>query len=251
MKTNHEHFINNQTGERGNALIYVLIAIALFAALSFTMSRQTDSGEAGTLPDERAELYATQIINYAVQAKSTVDQMIFTGTDMNDLDFMLPTDAAFNTPPDINKIYHPAGGGLNPARLPDDAVEQASNNPVPGWYMGRFNNIEWTALGPGNIEGPGGTEAPYEEVILVAYQIKPEICAKINEKINGSTAIPTLDADTRDVLVDDSFYSGGANVELTTELAGSICPECSNMTSLCVENQSQNIYSFYTILADQ
>lgn len=221
--------------ERGNALIYVLIAIALFAALGFTLSRQTDTSEAGTLSRERAELYATQLISYSAQAKSAVDQMFFTAASrINDLDFTTPTDVGFDTGTLIHKIYHPQGGGLLPGKIPADAVSQNTSDPEPGWYLGRFNNVEWTA-------------SAGEDVILVAYQIDPTVCALINEKINGSSVIPSMTTSIRNVMIDDSFHTG-ANVELTTDPAD-ICPDCENVSSLCV--QEGGMYGFYTILADQ
>ena len=225
-------------GERGNALVYILIAIALFAALSFTLGRQTDTGEAGALSEEKAELFATQLVSYAAQTKSAIDQMLFTGTDVGNLDFVLPTAGAFNTAPHLNKVYHPEGGGLNPGRLPDSAVTQSTADPVPGWYLGRFNNIEWTAT--------AGTD-----VILVAYQINQQVCERINLKINGSAAIPTMGDSIRETMIDDAVH-GGVNLDLTTDPAGSpICPDCHKQTALCVENQAQDAYGFYTIIADR
>lgn len=239
MKTNHEHFINKQgrRGERGNALIYVLVAVALFAALSFTLGRQTDTDEVGALDDSKADLYATQLISYAAQARSVADQMSFTGTEVDDFDFILPTDANFEVGSNIHKIYHPAGGGLNPGRIPPEAVDQNITDPIAGWYLGRFNNIEWT-------------ETTGMDVVLVAFQISQPVCAKINEHITGSTAIPTMDDSIHETMIDDDLYTG-TNVNLTTELAGSICPECHRVSSLCVQNQAQNAYGFYTVLADQ
>lgn len=238
MKTKREHIFaykSERSNERGNALIYVLIAIVLFAALSFTLGRQTDTSEVGTLDEERADLYATQLISYATQAKSSVDQMLFTGaSDIDDLDFMLPSDANFDTAPLIHKVHHPQGGGLNPGTLPNDVIAQVTNDPEPGWYMGRFNNIEWTATAS-------------DEIILTAYQITAQICGFINEKINGSTAIPTMTDSIRNTLIDDAFH-GGANTELTTD-AADICPDCENIGALCV--QEGGIYAFYTVIADQ
>ncbi len=238
--------------ESGNALIYVLIAIALFGALSFTLGRQTDTGEVGTISDEKAELYATQLISYAAQAKQIVDQMIFTNTDIDDIDFVLPSVAAFNTPPHIDKMYHPEGGGLMQGKIPAAIMTTGVAAPPSGWYLGRFNNVEWTALAQGNTAGPGLTEAPWEEVILVAYQINQQVCEKINEKINGSTAIPTMTDSIKETMIDDATvgYGAGTNTDLTTD-GGDICPDCDNMTTLCVENQAQTAYGFYTILADQ
>ncbi len=218
--------------------MYVLIAIALFGALSFTLARQTDSTEAGVLNAERAELYATQLITYAAQVRSAIEQMQFTAaTSVNELDFTAPTDAAFDTGTLIHKVYHPQGGGITPGKLPAEVVSQSAADPVAGWYLGRFTHVEWTATAG-------------EDVILTAYQIHPTVCGMINEKINGSMTIPSTTTALRNILIDDAITANtGTNVPFTTVLPASICPDCQNMGSLCVQNGGQ--YAFYTIIADQ
>jgi hypothetical protein len=153
MKTKHEHFIgrphslhsNQHPNQRGNALIYVLVAIVLLAALSMTLGRQTDTSESSDLDDAKAEMYATQLMAYAAATKNSIDQMLFSNDKaLAQLDFTLPTQAGFNTAPTIYKVYHPDGGGLNAARLPADITTSAISDPVAGWYLGRFNNVEWT-----------------------------------------------------------------------------------------------------------
>ncbi len=239
MKTNREHFPGQ--AERGNALIYVLIAIALFAALSMTFSRQTDTSEAGGLDDSRAELYATQLISYAAQAKSALDQMLFSGAGIDDLDFALPGSGTFEAGAMANKIkrvYHPDGGGLGAGRLPEEAVSYSGTDPAAGWYMGRFNNIEWTAT--------AGTD-----VILVAYGINKKICEKINEKVTGTPGIPLMSDSIAETMIDTAYHSG-ANTNLTTDPAGApICAGCHNRATLCVEDQARNIYGFYSVLEDR
>ncbi|MCF8495731.1 MAG: hypothetical protein K9G62_03590 [Alphaproteobacteria bacterium] len=225
--------------QRGNALLYVLIAIALFAALNFTLTRQTDTGESGSLPDEKADLYATQLISYAAQAKSVLDQMMFGGSDIGAMDFTLPNQPGFNTGSAINRVYHPAGGGLNPGRLPAEITTGADSDPVAGWYLGRFNNVEWT-------------KTTATDVILVAYQIKKAVCEKLNLKITGSATIPVLGAAIDNVMIDDSIHNG-TNVDFTTDPdAGSpICAECHKLPSLCVQSLSPDAYAFYTVIADR
>ena len=228
---------NYRKHERGNALIYVLIAIALFAALGFTLSRQTDTSEAGTLSREKAELTATQMISYSAQVKSAIDQMLFTAaTNINELDFTPPSDATFDLSPVIHKVYHPQGGGLTPAKIPQAAVNEVNNDPVAGWYLGRFENVDWTS-------------SSAQDVILVAYQIDETVCSLINKKVNGSEAIPALTSDMNDVFVDDALHSG-TNLEFTTDI-GDICPDCRNVSSLCVSNNGATAFSYYTIIADQ
>jgi hypothetical protein len=238
MKRNSQKKSTRGKNEGGNALIYVLIAIALFAALSMTFGRQTDTSEAGALPEERAEIYANQLISYAAQAKSAIDQMLFTGTRIDNLDFLLPTEATFNDPPYITKVYHPQGGGLVPGRIPAEATDQDDTDPVAGWYLGRFNNVEWTS-------------SAGEDVILTAYQVAKQVCEKINLKITGTTTIPTLGDSIKEVMVDNRFYTG-VNVDLTTDPAGTpICAACHKVASLCVEDQAGGRYGFYTIIVDQ
>ena len=219
-------------------MIYVLIAIVLFAALSMTLGRQTDNSEASDLDDGKAELYATQLIAYATQAKSAVDQMMFSSTSIDELDFTLPSEAGFNSAPTMHKVFHPDGGGLNAVALPEQAIDQNIADPVAGWYMGRFENVEWT-------------ETSGTDVILIAYQVKKKICEKINQNVTGTTTIPQLTTTIRNVFIDDAIHAGG-NVELTTDPAGTpICATCHKRASLCVEDVVPGTYGFYTILADR
>jgi hypothetical protein len=237
MKTNHEHFYPKS--QRGNAMVYVLIAIVLFAALSMTLGRQTDTGEAAGLPEAKAEMYATQLIAYATAAKSSIEQMTFSGAKLDDLDFTLPSQAGFNNAPTSRKVYHPNGGGLNANPLPKEAIKQNLSDPVAGWYLGRFNNVEWTK-----------TTAP--EVVLVAYQINKKVCEEINKTATGSDVIPQLTDSIRETMIDDSFYTGGSNVDLTTDPAGSpICAACHNRSQICVEDQTPGTYAFYSVLIPQ
>lgn len=241
MKTNQEHIASHphkNKSEKGNALIYVLIAIGLFAALSFTLSRQTSTGSGEQIDTDRQQLYATQMISTASQLKSAIDQMLFSGSSIADLNFTLPGDTNFETGSHIHKVYHPLGGGITPPQLASYAIDQTDTDPVAGWYMGSFNNIDWT-------------ESAGNDVILVAYQIPETMCGLINEKITGNTTIPALvSASLREVFIDGSIYSG-ANSELTTSTSGDICEECNNMASLCVSNPSGSMYAFYTVVADQ
>jgi hypothetical protein len=246
MKTKREHFIAKTPvhpracSQRGNALIYVLVAIVLLAALSMTLGRQTDTSEADELDDAKATMYATQLISYAAAAKAAIDQMLFTNeAAITQLDFTLPNQAGFNSAPTLYKVYHPDGGGLSPGRLPQGMTTSAVSDPVAGWYLGRFNNIEWT-------------RSAASDVILVAFQISRKVCEKINLSITGSTNIPQMTASIRQTMIDDALYTGATNLDLTTDPAGTpICSACHKRASLCVEDVSAGTYGFYTVIADR
>lgn len=237
MKTKREQK-NKKAGEnlkeKGNALIYVLIAVVLFAALSFTLMNQARNEGTDEIDDAKTGLYATQIIAYAAQAKSALDNMSFSGSKITDFDFVLPGETGFNTAPHTHKLFHPASGGLLKGTLPAAAVTETGSNPAPGWYTGRFNNVEWTDT--------SGTD-----IILTAYQISKAVCENINEKATGSTTIPALPGDPKLYLIDDSAYSGGSN----TDLDIAACASCEGYMSLCVSDNTASTFAFYTVLADR
>lgn len=237
MKTKRERF-GGRSNERGNALIYVLIAIALFAALSMVFTRNQNTTESGTLSDENAGLIASQLMAYASQTKSALDQMGFSGTRIDDFSFIQPTDPAFETEPpaNIHKVYHPSGGGLIPGRIPDQGLDSApGSDPAPGWYLGRINNFDWTATAA-------------NDVVLVAYQISETLCQKINNTLTGAETIPVMTETIPNTMIDTALHSGGANEAIFTTDGSGFCPDCGGVAALCVEDSAGD-YGFYSLVS--
>lgn len=210
--------------ESGNALIYVLVAIVLFGALSMTLMRQTDTDEAGYLSDDQAALYASEIIAYASTAKSAIDQMMFSGSNIDDLDFILPSDVAFDTGSDIHKLFHPQGGGLNYKALRSEQVTDSAG----GIYVVK-KDVEWT-------------DTTATDVILAFYQLNPSICTELSAKIDN-----TLHAPSSDAIIDNIFTDQGDAAKLTT----TTCPTCENKFTAVIEDATEGSCTFYTILADR
>ena len=215
----------------GNAMIYVLIVVALFAALTFVLARRHGEGEANSMSPTAVNVGATQILQLSNQIKDAVDQMIYAGSRIDELDFCRPQDACFSTGLTRHKVFHPDGGGVVLPALPADAVHQADANPAPGWYMGRFNNVAWTNTND-------------LDVILVAHQINQKICAKINSMLTGSSTIPTLTVALSRALIDAGLHSAGSNVDLDT----TSCPACDGKPSLCVSDAAATTFSFYNVI---
>ncbi|HPF78249.1 MAG TPA: hypothetical protein PLF01_03055 [Alphaproteobacteria bacterium] len=223
--TAHQYL--TQSSQKGNAMIYVLIALALLGFLTVTLSRQNNQADGQDLSDEQAELYANEIVQYASASRYAVEMMLSSGSEVNDLNFILPSDANFNTGSNIHKVFHPQGGGLNyQAELNEDMVDNTGQ--PPGWYFTNSINVEWTP-----------TTA--NDAIVSALRIKKAICESINKKITGSKDIPVLDEALGQV------FKSTATVDLDT----SICPGCDGYPMLCVANQGGTFYGFYSIIAGQ
>lgn len=232
--------------ERGNAMIYVLVAVALLAALAFVLSRGGRNAGEGGLDSERAAVMATQIVQVSNQVKQALDQMIYSGTEIADFNFCRPSDTCFTAGGNIHKIFSADGGGMVMPRLPPEAVNQINTNPAPGWYLGMFNNVGWTPLGP---PGP----PPYEDVILTAHQIKKPVCEKINNILTGSTAIPVLTGETPRYLIDTDDPDGGSQHTLgpNADFTAAVCAGCEGKASLCVQNAGGTVFTFYNIIAQR
>ncbi len=224
--------------QSGNAMIYVLIVVALFGALTFVLSRQTDTDESNTLAPDRVAVLTGQIINYPFTVKQVLDMMESTGSDADELVFTLPTDAGFNDPVlanNVHKVYHQAGGGLNPTQIPPEAVGEGTGLPAAGWYLGRFNNFEWS------------NDPAKNEVVLAAYNIRQEICAAINQKLLNDPTIPAT-SNPRQYFVEGVHWGGGTNA--TLEIAD--CPECEDHLQMCVsDGGSPATYVYYSLMINQ
>ena len=216
--------------DAGNALIYVLIVIALFGALAFVLSRQRNGNETGQMATQQAATGAMQIIQLSNQIKQGVDQMIYGGTRLEQLNFCLPADGCFVTGDQTAKVFSSDGGGLIPPVLPPASVAQVDENPAPGWYLGAFNNVEWTPT----------TE---NDVILTAHQIGRATCAEIDRVLTGSASIPAVNMPLAKLLVDGSRHSQG-----NAALDKAACPDCDGKSSLCVSNADATMFSFYNVI---
>jgi len=223
-----------QSSESGNAMVYVLIVVALFAALSFVLARTSGSNEHSALDAEKINIYASQIIQTANQVKQGVNQVVYSGSNINDLNFCLPGEVCFTSAPLYNNVFHPEGGGMVRPHIQGDALNTVNNDPAPGWYIGRFNNVEWT-------------QTAADDVVLAAHQIRQDVCAQINELLTGSPVIPQLTIEINTALIADTRHSNGPNVNLDT----TNCAACDGLPALCVANAAGTIWSYYSIIEQQ
>lgn len=224
--------------EAGNAFLYVLIAVVLFGALMFTLSKSQDQDDGNSdLTEGRTAVAANEIMAYAATVTNAITQMQNTGTQNNQIDFMLPSDSNFNTAPTLQKLFHPDGGGLSYKTLPSNAVGAAGTlTPDPGYYVGRFNNIEWTPT-------------TQDDILFTAYNISEGVCAEIDRKLRGSTTIPSFPGgNVKQYFIDGTIFSGSNQNLLATD-----CPSCDEIPALCVSfvNGATTHYLFYNIIESE
>ena len=119
--------------ESGNVFMFIMLGIALFAALMFTFSRGAHEG-GGRLSKKQAEMAAMDIIAYANKLERAVARVQQKGISENDISF----DNAFvsgydNASCTTNtcKVFSTGGGNITYQR-PSDSVNDGSDWVITG-----------------------------------------------------------------------------------------------------------------------
>ena len=200
----------------GNVVIIILVAVALFGALTFTLSKSMNGGSSDELTQAQVELHASKLITYASEAEAVIAQMEFNGASYDDLNFVLPSNAAFETGSDIYKVFHTDGGGLNlkPVQTPPFSTSAA----ITDIMIRNDFGFEWTP-----------TTAP--DIVFVARGLEQSVCEEINRQILADTTIPDM---TLAVLV--------TPVE---------CAGCDGHASMCVYSTASSQFNYYSIIGAQ
>ena len=221
---------SGRRSERGSALWMVLTGITLLAALNFAVTQMTRSGGSERiLSEDRAKLYAHEIVGYAGQIAKRFEEARSWNTTPDNLDFMVPSDPDFDTTPVIYKVYHPQGLDVPYQRqLKERLVDDSVSGPGPGWYFADNTNIGWSPT----VDS---------EVVLTAYGIDSLVCEMINKDLAGTRTIPVLQ---NGKTLDAVFVTGG-----TALLAGD-CPACENYYKYCVQG-TDGVYGYYHVMMDR
>jgi len=136
--------------EKGNALFMILIAVALFAALSYAVTQSGRSG--GGIDKEKAIIEAAQVIQYASSLRNEITKMrVIGGVTSSALDFDAPGSAGYNAPVPENEVFNPLGGD-QVWEIPSSTYLSSSQNPqtwlfltkiIPGVSSGLADRVMW------------------------------------------------------------------------------------------------------------
>jgi len=163
-------------------LFLILIAVALFAALSYAVTSSSRSG-GGDASSETNLISSANITQYPATVRTTIIRMLIKGTTVDELAFNNPsTFDDVGSAVENRVVFHPNGGGGVYSPAPADVMADGA----PGdWY---FNgNFEIPDIG---ISGSDGNE-------LIAFLpgIKQGICKRINEQLGIGALIPNIASD--------------------------------------------------------
>lgn len=230
-----------RSSERGNVLFLILIAVALFAALSYAVSRSEGGGGTNT-GSEAALILTTQITQFPVTVNAGILRMIINSTDLLNLEFNSPSD--FGTlSNDTLGVFHPLGGAVTYAEVNADAM---LNGQKGTWHFNAEFEVE--AVG---TSVPGSTDG--NDIIAFLAGIRPEVCARINE--NMSLAGPATVADnayyTLAIADWDNAYTPPASEKVIGVTGNAALANLTGKPAGCYYVSGSNQYVFYQVVIER
>jgi hypothetical protein len=223
--------------QSGNVLFYILIAVGLLAALSYAVS-QGNRGGATQISDERAGLYAGEIIEYANILSAAVAQLRLRGVDTASLCFDHSEWGASDynhagCGDDFNKIYNLSGAGIEWTNAPAEAMDTAAT-PDNLWHFYGDNEIELVGTTEGN--------ATSSDLIILVDELSLPVCQKINEMLGVTAANTTPPTDTA---YGTTRYIGAFGFTATI---GDEDAVLEGKPAACFQNTTTSEYAFYKVL---
>jgi hypothetical protein len=212
--------------QNGSAFIIILIAIAMFAALSYAVS-QGGRSSGGTLTTEQARSAAQELLSNAEAVKQAVQTLRLRGCTETQISLETSDTPAFANPtaPADNSchVYDIAGGKVNYLPL----------NPI--WLEGTYT--DWWFSGESAVQDIG-TSSP--DLIMMAQDLKPDVCEALNKLLLNQEPTPeTIGVHT------DPF--GGTYVLLANGIGDDVGSIYRGKSSGCFGGGGDE-YNFYVVL---
>ena len=196
--------------QSGNVLFLILIAVALFAALSYAVTSSTRSGD-GNVDQEQIDLTTSQMVQYATDLRVALLRLNVSGVPAEDI--QVNNGATYSVCESGEKcLFAAEGGGAIEQRIPDD-------------FPDRYNDGRWRYLEV--VQNTSikdvGSSAP-DILIFTSLNIDNEgekYCRAINRQVgidnipggpSGSGAPPWYDAAPGHTTACIRHYNTGYNV---------------------------------------
>lgn len=218
--------------QSGNVLFLILIAVALFAALSYAVTQSTSGG--GDARKESNSIIIGQISQYVASIDAAITKIkILNGCDNLEISFeRSPFDGSSsyfnpNSPSNFKcHVFHPSGGG---------AFHSETAPAGNGWMYGK------------NFGVRGSTMA---EAIMVTRGFDRELCLEISKTFAGLNYIPYYsNVSTVGNGAVDGTYSTNPAYLMLRDTSNSILNGSDRPLIGCAENRNYtDSYAFYSTM---
>jgi len=238
----HKNKINT---ESGSVFFYILIAIFLFATLTYILSDNSRTN-ASIITEEQAKVAAQEIIEYGDAVANAVQKLVLRGCSDTEISFendviVHGDDTKYYTThdvitPDECKVHNTMGGGIGAKRFAEYA-EQHTSDPIRP-KAGSFypHDTTFTNQGSNNID-----------LLLHGRRLKKQICLEINNILNVPNPANNIPIDNLGGSITNQ-YKGAYNG--TGEIGnGESADAIQQAQSGCVNNGGDHFHYYRLLIA--
>lgn len=220
---------NAPSSQSGNVLFLILIAVALFAALSFAVSQSIRGGGGRTgVTEEKGQIDSAYLQQFPTSVRQAIVRMRISGS-LNPEDISLARQGtvaygAFGTNPS-REVFHPQGGAVA-YQAPPDGINDGSD-----WVFNGDIEVQDMGLTTGNASG--------SDLVAFLTGVRIDICRYVNQKVTGSLSDPP----TVTVSGETNIFTG------TFGFADTLTdPALDGKDSFCYYSANLGKYVYYQVL---
>ena len=177
--------ISSRAGESGNIMFLILIAVVLFAALSFAVT-MSNRGGGSDMNAENMRILASRITQHAMSYENAVVRLrISKGIAENAIDFDTPRAPGYDNPGCAGDICHVFNAEGGQAVYIDVDRKWLDGSQAGGAHYGYWlftGGICVPGIGLGDDASCNADPANNELIALVPWVLK-DICIQINRKL--------------------------------------------------------------------
>ncbi len=219
-----------QKSQSGNALWFILIAIALLGLLTMMMSRSSStSNETGSY--EQNQIAASEILNYAKSIENAVQSLLARGCSENEISFENNLIAGYTNPKSPTDhschVFEPEGAGQT-YEIPNENIFDRTHSSEP-WY----GNWHFTSR---NVISNAGDTCPQDKcadlAIILSFANK-KTCLQINNLVKMQNPSGNPPAETSGIATNNDLlkFTGNYNFSAGIDMGSSL----QEYTSGCVD----------------
>lgn len=239
---------NYRKSEKGNVLFLILIAVALFAALSYVVTQSTRSGS-GSTEREQNILSSAQMTQYPTALRTALIRMVLAGTPIEHVAFnsTAPFYSSAISRTEAVYVFSPKGGAAIYQEAPADLMASGA---ATGWTFNADNRVPGIGLddvGSGN------------DVIAFLSGVSNGVCKQVNEElgvnITGCTVAAGVPVVTTATVTNGMNNGSGAAYTFpstATVIQGTGCTTgFARQASGCFTNAGGTTFTFYSVLLER
>ena len=239
---------SSRFSEKGSVIFFILIGVALFAALSYSVASMIRQGSPEMITEQKAQLMADEIMGYGQAIKGAVAEIkISNGCSDADVSFENPVVTAYEHTPAVSdncKIFKGEGGGANYSKPNTDWLDETyfASQTYGQWYSTGATCIEDVPSSDTNCRTDG---VDNEDMVMFLHFIRKQVCVEINEKAgiaNPGGEPPNAGACHAGGTKFTGTFTGGGYQVNSSDLDGRSYGCFRQQTMGCVFNNS---YTFY------